>query len=144
MIALAALGARTPPQRRALALAVAGVYLLTDVQLGRRAARRSPSRSQTPASSPLYIVLAHRVAKRDGLGGIDGLAAAMLVARVVITPIGGWTRCRPSPTRSRCWPAIGVGVSSSVIPYVCDQLAMARMPRATYALMCRSSPRPRR
>ena len=30
---------------------------------------------------------------------------------------------------------IGVGVSSSVIPYVCDQLALARMERATYALM---------
>ena len=30
---------------------------------------------------------------------------------------------------------IGVGVSSSVIPYVCDQLAMARLPRATFALM---------
>ena len=30
---------------------------------------------------------------------------------------------------------IGVGVSSSVIPYVCDQLAMARMSRSTYALM---------
>jgi inner membrane transporter RhtA len=30
---------------------------------------------------------------------------------------------------------IGVGISSSVIPYVCDQLAMARLPRATYALM---------
>src|SRR5436190_619628 len=29
---------------------------------------------------------------------------------------------------------IGVGVSSSVIPYVCDQLAMARLARATYAL----------
>jgi inner membrane transporter RhtA len=30
---------------------------------------------------------------------------------------------------------IGVGITSSVIPYVCDQLAMARMPRATYALL---------
>ena len=30
---------------------------------------------------------------------------------------------------------IGVGVSSSVIPYVTDQLAMARMSRSTYALM---------
>ena len=28
-----------------------------------------------------------------------------------------------------------MGVTSSVIPYVCDQLAMARMPRATYALL---------
>ena len=31
--------------------------------------------------------------------------------------------------------AFGVGVCSSVIPYVCDQLAMARVPRATFALM---------
>jgi inner membrane transporter RhtA len=30
--------------------------------------------------------------------------------------------------------AAGVGISSSVIPYVFDQLAMARLPRATYAL----------
>jgi inner membrane transporter RhtA len=29
---------------------------------------------------------------------------------------------------------LGVGISSSVIPYVFDQLAMARLPRATYAL----------
>jgi len=31
--------------------------------------------------------------------------------------------------------AIGVGLCSSVIPYVCDQLAMARLPRATFALL---------
>jgi inner membrane transporter RhtA len=30
---------------------------------------------------------------------------------------------------------VGVGISSSVIPYVCDQLAMARLPRATFALL---------
>jgi inner membrane transporter RhtA len=30
---------------------------------------------------------------------------------------------------------IGVGVCSSVIPYVTDQLAMARLPRATFALL---------
>jgi inner membrane transporter RhtA len=30
---------------------------------------------------------------------------------------------------------IGVGICSSVIPYVFDQLAMARLARATYALM---------
>ena len=29
----------------------------------------------------------------------------------------------------------GVGVTSSVIPYVCDQLAMARLPRATLAML---------
>ena len=30
---------------------------------------------------------------------------------------------------------LGVGVCSSVIPYVSDQLAMARLPRATFALL---------
>ena len=30
---------------------------------------------------------------------------------------------------------IGVGVCSSVIPYVCDQLAMQKMTRSTYALL---------
>jgi inner membrane transporter RhtA len=28
-----------------------------------------------------------------------------------------------------------VGITSSVIPYVCDQLAMARLDRSAYALM---------
>jgi inner membrane transporter RhtA len=30
---------------------------------------------------------------------------------------------------------IGMGICSSVIPYVCDQLAMSRLPRASFALM---------
>ena len=44
-------------------------------------------------------------------------------------------RCPPSPTRSRSLAGIGVGISSSVIPYVADQVAMARLTRAAYALM---------
>ncbi|PZS04250.1 MAG: hypothetical protein DLM56_06720 [Pseudonocardiales bacterium] len=38
-------------------------------------------------------------------------------------------------TRPGCSGVAGVGVCSSVIPYVTDQLAMARLPRATFALM---------
>jgi inner membrane transporter RhtA len=30
---------------------------------------------------------------------------------------------------------VAVGISSSVVPYVCDQLAMARLPRSTFALL---------
>ena len=29
----------------------------------------------------------------------------------------------------------GVGICSSVIPYVCDQMAMSRLPRASFALL---------
>ena len=52
-----------------------------------------------------------------------------------MTPIGGWAVLPALTDPVAIAAGIGVGVSSSVIPYVCDQLALARMPRATYALM---------
>src|SRR5439155_1440881 len=36
----------------------------------------------------VYIVLAHRVSRRSAMGGVDGLAAAMLFAFVFVSPIG--------------------------------------------------------
>jgi inner membrane transporter RhtA len=82
-----------------------------------------------------YIVLAHRVAQRGDVGGIDGLAAAMLIAAVVVCPLGGWEAAPAFGDPVALLAGIGVGISSSVIPYVSDQLAMRRLPRATYALM---------
>jgi inner membrane transporter RhtA len=64
----------------------------------------------------------------------DGLAAAMLVAAVVVTPIGGWSAVPAFADPVALAAGVGVAVSSSVIPYVCDQLAMAKMARSTYAL----------
>jgi inner membrane transporter RhtA len=134
VIALAAAGARTGRNAAALVLAVAGVYLLTHVRLVVEPVGISFAFANAALFS-LYIVLAHRLARRDGMSGIDGLGAAMLVALVVATPLGGW-RAGPALVDPVALAAgIGVGVSSSVIPYVCDQLALARMERATYALM---------
>ena len=59
----------------------------------------------------------------------------MLVAAVVATPFGLGGARRRSPIRVWLLWGIGVGLCSSVIPYVTDQLAMARLPRATFALM---------
>jgi len=132
VIALAALGARTRRNAAALGLAVAGVYLLTNVRLVAEPVGIAFAFANA-ALFALYIVLAHRVAQRTG--GIDGLAAAMLVAVVVATPLGGWQALPAVVDPVALGAGIGVGVSSSVIPYVCDQLAMARMERATYALM---------
>ena len=81
-----------------------------------------------------YIVLAHRVAVRPGIRPIDGLAGSMLIAAVAITPAGGLVAGGPGLDAVALAAGVGVGISSSVIPYVCDQLAMARLPRATYAL----------
>jgi inner membrane transporter RhtA len=134
VIALAALGARTVRNALALALAVGGVYLLTDVQLAVEPVGIAFAFANAILFA-LYIVLADRVAKHPAVGGIDGLAAAMLLALVCITPVAG-AQALPALTDPTVLLAgIGVGVTSSVIPYVADQLALARLPRATYALM---------
>ena len=69
------------------------------------------------------------------MGQIDGLAAAMLIAAIAITPIGGWSAAPALLDPVAVAAGVGVGIASSVIPYVCDQLAMARLSRATYSLM---------
>jgi inner membrane transporter RhtA len=134
VIALAALGARTPRNVAALVLAVPGVYLLTGVRL-----EGEPLGVALAFANALlfaaYIVLAHRVARREAHSGIDGLAAAMAVAAVAVTPIGGWQVLPAVGDPVALLAGVGVGVCSSVIPYVSDQLAMRRLSRASYALM---------
>jgi inner membrane transporter RhtA len=67
--------------------------------------------------------------------GIDGLAAAMVLAAIAISPIGFWSVAPVLLDPVALGAGVGVGVTSSVIPYVCDQLAMARLSRAAYSLM---------
>ena len=134
VIALAALGARSPRNLLALALAATGVYVLTDVRLAAEPVGLAFAFANAVLFAA-YIVLADRVAKRPSISGIDGLAAAMLIALLVITPIGGVGAAHALLTPATLLAGIGVGISSSVIPYVTDQLAMARLARATYALM---------
>jgi inner membrane transporter RhtA len=134
VIALAALGARTPRNAAALALAVGGVVLVTDVRLGGEPLGFALAFANALLFA-LYIVLAHRVSRLGAVSGVDGLGAAMLVAVVAVTPLGGWQAAGALLDPVALLAGLGVGVSSSVIPYVTDQLAMARLPRATYALM---------
>jgi inner membrane transporter RhtA len=134
VIALAALGARTSRNGAALLLAVGGVYLLTGVRLEGEPLGVAIAFANA-AGFAAYIVLAHRVSRLPGVSGIDGLALSMLVAAVVVTPLGGWAVVPALTDPIALLAGLGVGVSSSVIPYVADQLAMRRLPRATYALM---------
>jgi inner membrane transporter RhtA len=134
VIALAALGTRTGRNVLALACAVGGVAVLSDVRLA-----GSPVGFAFAAANAvlfaLYIVLGHRVAQSQRVRGIDGLALAMLVAAVAALPIGLADAAPAFGDPVALLAGIGVGVSSSVIPYVCDQLAMARLARGTYALL---------
>lgn len=135
VIVLAALGARTARNLVALVAAVGGVYVLTGIRL----AGEPLGLVFAFANAVLfagYIVLAHRTARRlRGVNGIDGLAAAMLVACVFVAPVAVGQAAPAVIDPVTLAAGIGVGICSSVIPYVCDQLAMARMARSTYALL---------
>jgi inner membrane transporter RhtA len=134
VIVLAALGTRTVRNVAALGVAVPGVYLLTDVALEGSALGVAFAFANS-ALFAAYIVVSHRAAQRGDVPGIDLLGSAMLIAAVVATPIGAWAAVPAFTDPVAIAAGIGVGVSSSVIPYVTDQLAMARMARSTYALM---------
>jgi inner membrane transporter RhtA len=134
VIALAAFGVRSPRNLAALAVAVAGVYVLIDIRL-RGGVLGYGLAFANAAMFALYIVLAHRVSRQSSIGGIDGLAMAMLMALPAVTALGGWDVLPHLTDPVALGAGVGVGVTSSVIPYVCDQLAMARLARATYSLM---------
>jgi len=133
-IALAVVGLRDRRNATALLVAIGGVALLTDVRL----AGEPWGFAFAFANCTLfagYIVAGHRLAREGGAAGIDRLGAAMLIAMVFAAPIG-FQEALPALRDPRLLAAaIGVGICSSVIPYVCDQLAMARLPRATFALL---------
>jgi inner membrane transporter RhtA len=129
-IGLAAVGVRSARNLAALAVAVGGVAILTDVRLA-AAPLGYVFAFANCALFVLYIILGHRI---SGSGGVDRLGLSMLIAMVAALPIG-ISAAAPAFLDMRLLAAgIGVGVSSSVIPYVTDQLAMARLPRATFAL----------
>jgi inner membrane transporter RhtA len=134
VVGLAALGARTGRNAAALAVAVGGVALLTHVRIAGSPVGFALAFANAGLFA-LYLVLAHRVSRLDRLGGIDGLATAMLIAAAVITPLGLVEAGHALADPVALGAGLGVGLTSSVIPYVCDQLAMARMARATYALL---------
>ena len=133
-IGVALYGLRTARNFTALALAVLGVFLLIDVKW---------------STDPLglcwaflngalfvgYIVLGHKISEGGASGGVERLGAAMAMAFFFIMPIGFVQAAEAFTMPVLVLAGIAVGACSSVIPYVCDQLAMSRLPRASFALM---------
>jgi inner membrane transporter RhtA len=133
-ILLALAGSRTSRNLAALVAATVGVYLLVDVRWAGEPAAFFWAFINA-ALFMLYIVMAHAVANSEArVSPIDRLGAAMLIAAIAVTPLGLWQALPVLSDPIALLAGAGVGVSSSVIPYVFDQLAMKRMLRATYAL----------
>lgn len=133
-IGVAAYGLRTCRNLLALVLAVVGVFVLIDLRW---------------SSDPLglfwaflngalfvgYILLGHKIAEGGASSGVERLGAAMAAAFLFIMPVGCLQAMRAVSDPMLLFAGIGVGVCSSVIPYICDQLAMSRLPRASFALL---------
>jgi inner membrane transporter RhtA len=134
-VAVAALGSRTPRDRVALVLATVGVVLIADVRL---------------AGSPLgvvlalaaaalwagYIVLGTRVARAGTAPGdaVDDMAVGFAVAAVLTSPLA-LTVPRAFDDPTLLLLGAGVGVASSVVPYVLDQVVLRRVGRGRFALL---------
>jgi inner membrane transporter RhtA len=133
-IALAALGVRTMRNLGALLLACGGVFLLTSVRISGEPIGYVFAFANC-VLFVLYILLGHRIAESGGRGGVERLAMAMLIASVVVTPIGLKSALIAMSNPKLLLAGAGVGICSSVIPYICDQFAMARLSKATFAMM---------
>jgi inner membrane transporter RhtA len=137
VIALAALGSRGRRNGLALALTVLGVALLTQVRIA-----GTPVGLLLAAANcvgfVLYIVIGHRLAnipsERPGVA-LDRLSLTVAIGAVVGLPFGAVAALPVVHHPTWLLWGLGVGICSTVIPYLTDQLAMVRLPRATYSLL---------
>jgi inner membrane transporter RhtA len=133
-ISLALYGLRSGRNLAALLLATAGVFVMIRVTWS----DDLPGLLWAGLDAALFIVyiaLGHRLAASGAGAGIERLGAAMAIAFVVVFPIGLGQAVKAFDDPILVLAGFGVGLCSSVIPYVCDQLAMARLPRASFALL---------
>lgn len=133
-IGVALWGARTLRNLMALIFAIIGITLLIDVKW---------------STDPLglfwaglnaalfigYIILGHKAAEKGASSGVKQLGTAMMIAFLIVMPIGFVQALNAFSVPTLVLAGIGVGICSSVIPYICDQLAMSRLPLASFALL---------
>lgn len=133
-IGVALYGLRTRRNLLALVITVIGVLILIDVKW---------------ASDPLglfwaalnatlfvgYIILGHKASEGGASRGVERLGAAMSIAFIMLMPVGFVAAAQAFGMPLVILAGMGVGICSSVIPYACDQLAMSRLPRESFALL---------
>ncbi|WP_415974645.1 EamA family transporter [Rhodococcus sp. 077-4] len=138
-IAVAAAGSRKPADVCALLLVMAGVGAIASAQFegGEVGLVGIAFALGSAALWAAYIVLGKSVA--DAGQGLDDMAAGFAIASVFLAlPLFGPFAVAHSNTLGdwRIWVlGVGVGLLSSVVPYVLDQYVLVRVGRARFALL---------
>lgn len=131
-ISVAVFFSRSRRNALALAVAIAGVALLSEVS----ASGQLEGVGFALVAATLwagYILLGSRVATQGA--ALDGLGLGMFVGALVIAPAGlPWIE----PVLDRPWliaAGVAVGLLSNVVPYGLDQVAFRRVPPGRFALL---------
>nr|WP_222131851.1 EamA family transporter [Pseudonocardia sp. C8] len=142
-VLVAALASRRFRDVGAVVLAAAGVLLIADVRWS-----GSPSgvlwALGAAAMWAAYVLLGKRVARAGN--GIDDLATGFAVAAVLLAPLllAGGARSDTAFGVANLAPladprvlalSVGLGVLSSVVPYVLDQVVLRRVGQARFAVL---------
>ncbi|WP_394828239.1 EamA family transporter [Pendulispora albinea] len=130
-VAVAAFGSRTRRDILALLMVTLGVVLIAQVEW-----KSSPLGLLLVGAAAVlwagYIVLGKMVA--TGGNGIDDLAVGTAIGALVLSPLA-WTTGSVWTSGRLLVLGVGVGVLSSVIPYGIDQVVLARVGRARFAVL---------
>jgi inner membrane transporter RhtA len=134
-VAVAAAASRRPRDVAAVLFAAVGVLLIADVRWS-----GSPSGVLWALGAATmwaaYIVLGKRVA--SGGNGMDDMTVGFVVAAVVLSPllfVDGTGALAALADPLVLVLAVGVGVLSSVVPYVLDQVVLRRLGQARFAVL---------
>lgn len=131
-VAVAAIASRRPRDVAAVVLAAIGVLLIADVRWSGSTAGVLWALGAAAAWAA-YVLLAKRVAQTGA--GLDGMAVGFAVAGVVLAPVLVTSPLAPLREPGVLALAVGVGVLSSVVPYVLDQVVLRRVGRARFAVL---------
>jgi inner membrane transporter RhtA len=133
-VAVAAIGSRRRRDVAGLVILLVGVGLLSGVHLSGDAVGVAWALAAGVGWAG-YIVFGHRLALAADLRPQDGLAAGLAIGAFVLAPLFAWRTGRVFTNVDVFARAVIVAVSSTVVPYSLEQLAMRRLTRPRFAVM---------
>ena len=137
-LGVAVAGSRRPLDLVWVALAAAGILLLSDLGAGGLDGLGIALALLAGAFWAAYILLSARIGSR--YEGADGLALAMVVGAVVLVPVGVGEAGGELLVPWILAAGLAVAVLSSAIPYALEMEALRRMPTGVFGVLMSLEP----